>query len=113
MGKSASFINTADLNMEFLSEKHYDGWRVKKEKRKTVFFSSFLGKNSILLVAWRSDPLPPRRLVVARCSWSTEKMAQELIVTQGTKLVSQMAFRLWHVAVAYGHRHVSYCTGKT
>lgn len=112
MGISASFINTADLNMEFLSEKHYDGWRVKKQKRKTVFFS-FLGKNSILLVAWHSDPLPLRRLVVARCSWSTEKKAQELIVTEGAKLASQTAFRLWHVAVAYGHRHVSYRTGKT
>lgn len=52
------------------------------------FFASCLGKNSVLLVAWYSNLQPLRRLVVDRCSWSREEMAQELIVAQGAKLAS-------------------------
>ena len=44
MGKAALFINTADLTMEFLSEKRYDGWREKKRIGKQSIFSFFSGE---------------------------------------------------------------------
>lgn len=45
MGKAALFINTADMNVEFLSEKHYDRWRGKKEDGKIeTFFLLVWGK---------------------------------------------------------------------
>lgn len=43
MGKITLFINTDVVNMEFLSEKHYDIWGEKK-KREQSLFSSFLEK---------------------------------------------------------------------
>lgn len=43
MGKATLCINTADLNTEFLSEKHYDGG-IGKER---------IGKEPFSLLFWR------------------------------------------------------------